>query len=247
MAAIVVRRGDWRPAIRPLPAGQAVAAIGDVHGHDDLFAALLDAVADDLSHASAATVVQLGDLIDRGPASLAALVRARGGLAGATSMTLMGNHEERMLRALAGDADAQAGWLDFGGDATLESAGVDPADPDWPARLRDAIGKELLAWLAALPLSLRVGDLFFAHAGIDPAAPLDRQLAKTLIWTRWPWLNSAGPYPNDVAVIHGHTPQRVVDLDHRHRINLDTGAYRWGTLSGLVVSGDRMRLVQASR
>lgn len=247
MTAIVVRRGDWLPAIRPLGPDAAVAAVGDVHGHDDLFAALIDALAEDVSASPRATFVQLGDLVDRGPSSLAALRRARAGLACAASVTLMGNHEERMLRALGGDPDAQAGWLDFGGDATLESAGVDPDDPDWPARLRDALGDDLLGWLTALPLSHRIGGLLFVHAGIDPEAPLDRQLPKTLIWTRWPWLDSSGPYPEGVAVIHGHTPQAEVELTHKHRINLDTGAYRWGTLSGLVIAGDRMRLVQATR
>jgi serine/threonine protein phosphatase 1 len=247
MAAIIIRRGEWRPAIRPLGAGQAVAAIGDVHGHDDLFAALIEAVAEELSGADQATFVQIGDLVDRGPASLAALRRAREGLPGARSVALMGNHEDRMLRALAGDPAEQDAWLGFGGEETLASAGVDPRDPDWPALLRDALGGDLTAWLAALPVSWRVGDILFVHAGIDPDAPLERQQPHTLMWTRWPWLDSSGPYPEGVAVIHGHTPQPSVDLSHPHRINLDTGAFRTGLMSALVVAGDRMRLVQASR
>jgi serine/threonine protein phosphatase 1 len=63
----------------------------------------------------------------------------------------------------------------------------------------------------------------------------------------WPWLDSPGPYPENVAVIHGHTPVASVDLSHPHRVNLDSGAFRSGVLSALVVSEDRMRLVQASR
>ncbi|RXF73151.1 metallophosphoesterase family protein [Hansschlegelia zhihuaiae] len=247
MTSIVIRRGDWLPAIRPLGAGEAVAAVGDVHGHDDLFAALMDSVAEDLSGAEQATFIQVGDLVDRGPASLGALRRARAGLPGAQSFALMGNHEDRMLRALAGDPAEQDSWLGFGGAETLASARVDPRDPAWPERLREALGDELTAWLAALPVSRRVGDLLFVHAGIDPDAPLDRQQPRTMIWTRWPWLDSSGPYPEGVAVIHGHTPQPRVNLAHPHRINLDTGAFRTGLLSALVVAGDRMRLVQASR
>jgi serine/threonine protein phosphatase 1 len=67
------------------------------------------------------------------------------------------------------------------------------------------------------------------------------------MWIRTPFLQSSGPYPESVAVIHGHTPQQAVGIDHPHRINLDTGAFQTGRLSALVIAGPRMRLVQASR
>ncbi len=248
MTAITVRRHDWRPAIRRLPAGEAVAAIGDVHGQDDLFAALMDAVAEEISAASVATFVQLGDLVDRGPKAIEALARARRGLPGATSVTLMGNHEERLLRAtLGGDPEERALWLNFGGDQTIAEAGVDPSRPDWPEAFAAALGRDTLDWLVGLPKSWRVGDILFAHAGIDPARSLAEQDPHTLMWVRRPWLDSPGPYPEGVAVLHGHTPREVVDLTHPHRVNLDTGAFRTGLLSGLVVLGDRMRVVQAAR
>lgn len=247
MTDIAIRRRNWEPAIRPLPEGCAVAAIGDVHGHDDLFEALSDALAEEIAGAAERHFVQLGDLIDRGPASLAAIRRAEAGLAGATSVTLLGNHEDRMIGALMGDPRQQESWLGFGGLETLASAGVDPADSEWPRRLVDAIGRETLRWIVRLPRLHRIGDLVFVHAGIDPERPLDAQDEHTLIWTRWPWLDSAGPYPDNVAVIHGHTPTLPVNLDHPHRINLDTGAFRTGLLSGLVIAGDRMRLVQARK
>lgn len=248
MSSPVIHRSPWRPAIRSLPPGEAVAAIGDVHGHDDLFEALAGALAEDLSGAVRATFLQLGDLVDRGPASRAALLRAREGVAGAASITLKGNHEDRMLRAaFSGDAAEQALWLDFGGRETLASFGLDDGD-GWPARLGHALVRDGLAdWLDRLPLFFRLGDLFFVHAGIDPGTELDAQLSRTLMWTRWPFLDSPGPYPNGVAVIHGHTPTTPLDLDHPHRINLDTGAFRTGILSGLVIAEDRMRLVQAIR
>lgn len=248
MAAVTIRRGSWRPAIRSLPPDEAVAAVGDVHGHDDLFKALTDALAEDLSAARSATFVQLGDLVDRGPASLAALRRAKSGVPGAACVTLMGNHEDRMLRAAVDRDPVEAdAWLGFGGTETLASAGVDARDPDWRRRLLDACGDDLVAWLADLPRMHRVGDLLFVHAGVDPETPLDRQTPRTLMWTRRPFLDSPGPYPENVAVLHGHTPQAPIDFSHPHRINLDTGAFRTGILSGLVVTGDRMRLVQAIR
>lgn len=248
MSAILVSRSDWRPALRALPEGEAVAAVGDVHGHDDLFAGLMDAVAGEISAATRATFVQLGDLVDRGPDSRGALKRAKAGLPGAACVTLLGNHEDRMLRAaFEGDPTEQALWLDFGGRETLASFGLDD-EAGWPDRLAEALMREELAqWLGGLPKSFRLGQLFFVHAGIDPESRLEAQQPRTLMWMRWPFLDSPGPYAEDVAVIHGHTPTAPVDLAHPHRINLDTGAYRTGVLSALVISGDRMRLVQAMR
>ncbi len=248
MTAVRLTRGEWVQAIRPLAPDQAVAAIGDVHGQDDLFAALRAELARDLSRAAQATFLQLGDVVDRGPRSLAALRRARQGLPGVECVTLMGNHEDRMLRALlTGDDREAALWLDFGGGATLAETGLSAADPDWRDRLRLALGARMMDWLVGLPQAHRVGDLLFIHAGIDPAVPLDRQDSETMMWVRKPFLQSPGPYPGNVAVIHGHTPQPAVALDHPHRINLDTGAFRTGVLSGLLVEGDRMQVVQALR
>lgn len=247
MSSIAIRRGDWLPAIRALPSNAAVAAIGDVHGHDDLFEALLDALADELSAAEDRCFVQLGDLVDRGPDSVAALRRSMAGIAGARSVTVMGNHEDRMLRVALGRAPEEAEtWLSFGGVETLASAGLSADDPAWPEKILDRLGEELASWLVGRPHSFRLGELLFVHAGIDPAVPLLRQDTHTMMWTRRPWLDSAGPYPENVAVIHGHTPQLPVALDHPHRINLDTGAFRTRLLSGLVIAGDRMRLVQAA-
>lgn len=247
MSETQISIGGWLPAIRPLPADEAVAAVGDVHGHDALLATLGDALEGEMAGAARRRVVLLGDLVDRGPASLQTLRRARAGIAGAETVTIMGNHEDRMLRALDGDVAEEAAWLGFGGEETLASAGCSGADRDWRARFRDALGEDLLAWIRGLPPLHRIGPLVFAHAGLDPDAPLDRQQPRTLMWTRRPWLDSPGPYPQDVAVLHGHTPRLPVDLSHPHRVNLDTGAFRTGLLSALLIRGDRMRLVQAAR
>lgn len=248
MAAVSVLRHDWRPAIRPAPPDVGIAAVGDVHGQIDLFEALGGALADDLKAASERTLVILGDLVDRGPGGLAALRLARSGLAGATTIALKGNHEDQLLAMLSDPRpEVVAHWLEFGGGDVAKEAGVRVGETGWVDALKAAIGSDLLGWLEARPTLWRIGDLAFVHAGLDPQAPLAAQTDRTLMWTRRPWLESAGPYAQAVAVIHGHTPQRGVDLDHPHRINLDTGAYRTGLLSGLVIVGDRMRVVQAAR
>ncbi|MFD2250248.1 serine/threonine protein phosphatase 1 [Pseudochelatococcus lubricantis] len=242
-----VLRFDWRPTIRTLPEGQFVAAIGDVHGHDHLLAAMHDAIRrelDELGPRSAA-VIHLGDLIDRGPRNREALVRARAGIDGASAITLRGNHEDRLLAYLGGSPAALGPWLDAGGEGMFTQMGLDP----WrisPGEFRARFGEDLARWLEATPVMHRIGQLVFVHAGIDPALPLDRQDPHTLMWTRRAWIDSPGPYPEGVAVIHGHIPRRTVDFRDRHRIDLDSGVVNWGILSGLVFHGDRMRLLQVS-
>ncbi|GBD49216.1 metallophosphoesterase [Methylopila sp. Yamaguchi] len=248
MASISVCRFDWVPALRAAPPGVAIAAIGDVHGQIDLFDALREALAEELCVAPSRFFVSVGDLVDRGPGSLAALRRAKAGLPETTAITLKGNHEDRLLSMLASARPEDvAHWLEFGGGDLAEEAGVRVGMSGWVEALKAAIGQDLLDWLERLPTLARIGQLVFVHAGLDPEAPLAEQHDRTLMWTRRPWLDSPGPYAETVGVIHGHTPQPKVDLSHPHRINLDTGAYRSGLLSGLVIVGDRMRLVMAAR
>lgn len=242
-----VLRFDWRPAIRALPEGRFLAAIGDVHGHDGHLAAMHDAIKRELDELGplSATVIHLGDLIDRGPRNREALLRARAGIDGARNLTLRGNHEDRLLAYLGGEPSALGHWLDAGGGGMFDQMGLDP----WrvtPEEFRARLGETLALWLEETPLMHRDGRLVFVHAGIDPALPLDRQDPHTLMWTRRAWIDSPGPYPEGVAVIHGHIPRRTVDFRDHHRIDLDTGVVNWGTLSALVFFGDRMRLLQIS-
>ncbi len=251
MGGLRIVFGGWRDAVRPLPDGHVAVAVGDVHGEADMLAAMHDLLhrlrhdalpAEQAVHSAA--LIHLGDLIDRGPASFAALRLARDGVPGFETVTLIGNHEERLLELLdAGDPAIAEAWLGFGGDAVLRELGLRPQS-DWLAQMRATVDADLVAWLAGRPRRHRIGALFFVHAGIDPARPLDAQTARDLVWIRRPFLDSTGPYPEAVAVIHGHTPTPRVDLDHPHRINIDSGAHGLGRLSALLVTGKRMRLIQ---
>lgn len=238
---------DWRPAIRALPPDCFVAAIGDVHGHADLLAAMHDAIKRELDEIGPeeATVIHLGDLIDRGPNNLDALKLARRGVEGARNITLRGNHEDRFLAYLGGCPHAVGPWIESGGGGMFKELNLEP----WrvtPQEFRACFGEELALWLEATPFIHRIHQLVFVHAGIDPTLPLDKQDPQTLMWTRRDWLDQPGPYPEGVAVIHGHIPRRTIDFRSPHRIDLDSGVTSRGILSGLVISGDRMRLLQVS-
>jgi serine/threonine protein phosphatase 1 len=238
---IAIDRTPWRPAVRRLDPDAWIAAIGDVHGHADLLEALHGALAAEIAAArpAEATVVHLGDLVDRGPENRRTVALARAGVAGARTITLLGNHEERMLSELAGDAAPHLRLYAMGGRELFAECGVAP-EAGWQAPFRARFGADLVDWLAGRPRLHRQGPLVFVHAGIDPERPLGDQDPHTLSWVRETWWHHPGPYPEDVAVIHGHVPVAAVDLDHPRRIAVDTGAHRTGVLTALVVHGDRM-------
>lgn len=241
---IAIDRSPWRPAIRALAEGDLVAAIGDVHGRADLLAALHQVLAEEIGALAptTATLVHLGDLVDRGPESRRAVALARAGLPGVATVTLRGNHEERMLEELAGTAPPDPRWVAMGGRELFVECGVEPA-AGWQVPFAAAFGGDLLDWLRGRPILFRHGDLVFVHAGIEPAVELELQDPRSLVWVRESWWGHPGPYPQDVAVVHGHVPVAAVDLDHPRRIALDTKAHATGVLSALVIAGGRMRLV----
>lgn len=55
-------------------------------------------------------------------------------------------------------------------------------------------------------------------------------------------LRHDGPFSH--VVVHGHTIFDDIE-DTRHRIGIDTGAFRTGRLTALVLEGDRRRKIQA--
>src|SRR3954463_9716447 len=106
------------PAPRPgtVPAGEAVYAIGDVHGRLDLLEDLFALIRDDAARHpadTARTSIFLGDYVDRGPESRGVVDAVMSEpLAGFNMVRLLGNHEEAMLSFLDGESDG-LDWLSF--------------------------------------------------------------------------------------------------------------------------------------
>ena len=72
--------------------------------------------------------------------------------------------------------------------------------------------------------------------------PLEEQQRRDLLWIREPFLRYAEPHPQ--FVIHGHTICETVD-EQDNRIGVDTGAFRSGILTAIVLEGERRRYIQA--
>ncbi|MDO5623981.1 MAG: symmetrical bis(5'-nucleosyl)-tetraphosphatase [Pseudomonadota bacterium] len=122
----------------------ALYLIGDVQGCDDALGHLLDEIA---FSPSRDRVVLLGDLVNRGPASLAALRRvvALGGAA----TSLLGNHDLHLLAVSQGVRRAH------------RSDTVDDI-------LHAADHAVLIDWLRQCPLAWRERGVLMVHAGVLP-------------------------------------------------------------------------------
>lgn len=224
-------------------------AVGDIHGRLDLLEELLGKIHAELQHAPAPNtlLVFVGDLIDRGPSSAQVLERLRTyRREGVQPVFILGNHEEVLLRILAGDAELIDKWRWFGGAECLRSYGVDPdaigrlGNDDALAAVRDAIPNSHVEFLESFVDSCRFGDYLFVHAGVRPGVPLDQQSQADLRWIREPFLIDETDH--GFIVVHGHTISSEVD-ERSNRIGIDTGAYRSGVLTALAIEDDRRWLL----
>ncbi len=233
-----------------VPDDVRVYAIGDIHGCDAEFAALLDKI--DADHGQRTPkrriIVLLGDLVDRGPDSAGVVERARLLVeAGDEVRLIAGNHEEMLLTSCAGDPKGLRLFARNGGRETALSYGIDEgtwnsADFDELHRLLEqAVPASHRTFLGAMEETVVIGDYAFVHAGIRPDVPIAEQVGEDLRWIRDRFLNHRGPH--EKFVIHGHTITDEVD-EQPNRLGIDTGAYMSGRLTAVALEGDRRWFLQ---
>jgi serine/threonine protein phosphatase 1 len=205
-------------------------AIGDIHGCFDLLQNLHTQILDDISKnpAEKATIVFLGDYVDRGKKSkeVCDFLMALKDSDQIRHVILKGNHEDLMYKSYSGtESWAHSVWLGNGGGSTLRSFNV--------CRLPYSIrGSEVLKpyaeWMNALPTYFETPEYVFCHSGyIDyestfsaDFAPLAEQEAQ-LLWGR----PDDGRYEEAKKwVVHGHTPTLIRPHVELHKINVDVGA-----------------------
>jgi serine/threonine protein phosphatase 1 len=227
-----------------IPAGLRLYAVGDIHGRADLLQTLIAKVAADAAGhpGTGKRLIYLGDYVDRGPASKTVIdLVLDAAPPGIEVVALKGNHEEMMHRFLD-DLSVGRTWMMNGGDATLESYGVETpsmfagtaafrqAQAQFEARL-PARHRE---FLERLRFSYTEGDYLFVHAGVRPGVPLDEQRADDLLWIRDEFLDSREDFGK--VVVHGHSISFDPEL-RPNRIGIDTGAYKSSQLTCLVLEG----------
>jgi serine/threonine protein phosphatase 1 len=199
-------------------------AIADLHGRFDLLEMALAKIA---KHAELpATVVTLGDYVDRGPDSRQVIERLMNGLDDKRwrLICLKGNHEDIMWQTCRGIVPNCDWWLTNGGGATLISYGQEEGD-DVDVMVVPA---EHLGWIERLPLMHVDKHRIFVHAGVDPIYSLDEQDPQDVIWKIYDDRDDGGHGRRHV--VHGHHQHSDGPILMRNRTNLDTFAWHTGRL-----------------
>jgi len=198
-------------------------AVGDVHGMFYMLEHALGWIREDAQDQDA-TVVFLGDYVDRGPRSAEVVTRLMEGPDDPAHrwVCLKGNHEDLLIKAVdspsVGSLESY-NWLNNGGSTTLDSYG-------------GTLPPEHIDWIRNLPLCYDDRRRVFVHAGIDPALPLYEQAPATMMWTR-PTLEEELYADLGRCVVHGHTPlASLLPMYHPGRVlNIDTAACFGGCLT----------------
>lgn len=248
-------RNLFRPrqsvALPSVPDGSRHYVIGDIHGRLDLYDALIKAIEEDDAQRPGvkSEVVLLGDLVDRGPDSAGVIARTRSWQSERSVRVLAGNHEEMFLNAFK-KPEVLRHFLKHGGRETVLSYGLSRKQfnamnlDELFALMPQLIPQADRDYLADFEEMIIAGDYVFVHAGIDPAVPLDQQKRSDLLWIRDRFLDHQGALSK--VVIHGHTIFPKV-MDCGNRIGIDTGAFRSGVLTALVLEADQRRVIQTSQ
>ena len=230
----------FRAPPQPLSPDRDLVVIGDLHGRADLLENMVELLAS--AGCTTHALVFVGDYVDRGEDSAAALgllQALQDGLWPGDVLCLKGNHEAMLLDFLDAPEEAGPFWIQNGGAHTLASFGIRPADLAPPAlleardALRDAMGPQTEAWLRALPVCFRSGNLFVAHAGADPHAPVEQQEETHLLWGHPDFLTT--PRRDGIWVAHGHTIFEA-PYAQQGRISVDTGAYATHRLTAALIA-----------
>lgn len=236
-----------------MPEGEIVYAIGDVHGCFNAMIDLLKKIQEDRKQRpeEKSTIVFLGDLIDRGPASrqiIEFLIRFNPNWTNV--VYLRGNHEEVMLDVLSGNVSAMRSWFEFGGKDCARSYGVDNfgqlhINPDHiMMALQRNVPKEHLTFLDSFSDAFQFGGYLLVHAGIKPKVAIEDQSSYDMRWIRSSFLEYKKPHP--MKIVHGHSVVDEGPENHSNRIAVDTGAHKGRPLTAVCLCAGTETFIESA-
>jgi len=100
-----------------------------------------------------------------------------------------------------------------------------------------------LAFFRGLRTMWREGGYCFVHAGVVPGVPLADQAARDCMWIRRRFLDS--DLDHGAVIVHGHSISPEPEV-RPNRIGIDTGAYKSGVLTCLVLDGEERSFLQTA-
>jgi Calcineurin-like phosphoesterase len=145
-----------------------VDVVGDVHGEIESLRALLAGLGCDVERARVERpIVFVGDLIDRGPDSVAVVELVEHLVRSGVAQIVLGNHEFNLLR---GDRKEGNGWF-FPGDDRVDGWHDKGALVPFPSRVATASEQaRIRAFLETMPLTLESPSLRVVHAAWSSTA-----------------------------------------------------------------------------
>lgn len=183
-----------------------IMVIGDPHGTFIECKAAIDELKPD-------HVVFVGDLTDRGIGicELLEYVRENDNV-----YTLLGNHEQKFLRALKGNKVSTSGGL----DSTLAQI----------EHYTEEQRLDLYNWIAGLPVIIRLPKNYAAvHAGVNPERPLNKQYYDVCLYIR----NHGGHHMDDPSYPRWYDYEPHEDLTEHilfgHAIHEKANVSHWAT------------------
>lgn len=214
-------------AERPLSSAERFFVIGDVHGCREELEALL-ALAE-----PARKLVFVGDLCDRGPDTPGVLRLVMKLVREEKALCVVGNHDDKLARALRGRRVSIAPGLEISLRQLEEE----------PESFREAVA----SFIESLPvhLLLDAGKLLVAHAGMKPEllATRSKKLRSFALYgettgecdelglpVRLDWAHG---YSGEALIVYGHTPQKEPRWVG-NTVCIDTGCVFGGKLSALL-------------
>jgi predicted kinase/diadenosine tetraphosphatase ApaH/serine/threonine PP2A family protein phosphatase len=215
--------------------------IGDVHGCWAELQELLTKLGwerdgDGFRHPAGRKAIFVGDLTDRGPNSVAVLRCVIAMVRAGQAMMVVGNHDQKLLRALKGHAVEIAKGL----ETTMgELDALPPGE-------RESLVADIRRLIENAPayLILNHGRLVVAHAGIEERmigrlsrriwrfccfGALTGEITPEGLPVRRNW---AADYHGRALVVYGHTPTPEPRFYH-NTINIDQGCVFGGALTAL--------------
>lgn len=238
-----------------------VYAIGDIHGRSDLLSkmeAMLSVLVTRIP-ANSPLVVTMGDYCDEGPDSKGIYDRLLiPGFANIPRISLPGNHDVWLVRAMTMFRDNTPGWeswlfgaSDSGIAATLKSYGIpvpsDFTDHNNQVRVMRALCAKFPARVAdmikAMPPILYEAGIIFVHAGLNPQYTINNQDLEDCIMGAEGFWSGKGDFGAPVCVGHRVLTSPVITPKI---FGLDTGAAEYGVLTaGVFVQGKPYQFLAA--